>query len=74
MADNRRDSRNDRQDVEALERRAADDTGRDPTARRGEADAGKTISDADVGKDQILAKGPGDKPLMDKDEQKEGED
>lgn len=40
-----------------LERRMMDH--RDPTARRGEIETGGTISDADVGEDQIHAKGVG---------------
>ena len=44
-----------------------DESGRDPTARRGEAEEGVTISDKDVGKDRIMKKGPGNKPLSDED-------
>ncbi len=59
---------------EELERRVQDGSGRDPTARRGAAEEGVTISDADVGEDQIKAKREGDKPLMDKGYQGKGED
>ncbi len=52
---------------EKLERQAQDETGRDPTARRGEAEEGVTISDEDVGKDRIMKKSAGSKPLSDED-------
>lgn len=56
MAEIRRDPTNEERE---LEQRLRDDSGRDPTARRGEIEEGGSISDADVGKDEIEQKAIG---------------
>lgn len=80
-------NRNENEDVKELERRAADEPGRDPTARRGEIEEGGSLSDEDVGKDEIQRKAVGgyggdtgesvrsgtQKPLTDNSQQKRGE-
>jgi hypothetical protein len=44
---------------QALEQRASDESGRDPTARRGEIEEGGSLSDAEVGEDEIEKKAVG---------------
>src|SRR5919197_1726199 len=46
-------------DVRALEERALEESGRDPTARRGEIEEGGSISDQDVGADEIQRRAVG---------------
>ena len=41
------------EDARRLERRADDESGRDPSARRGAIEEGGSISDADVGEDKL---------------------
>jgi hypothetical protein len=50
---NEQERREPNEDARELERRGSDESGRDPSARRGAIEEGGSISDADVGEDKL---------------------